>query len=738
MITSLGRLGRCISRWFDTGRAVERFSRRRLGVEALECRNLPSVNLPGLAAYYSFDGDSLDATTNTTGAFVGAGGLTAITTKLGTGAAGIGNTAADGFDISGFDFGNGDFTITFWARQTTAGPLGHIAGGFPFGNSTAGTGFRAETDVNGNWQFLLSDGVNSITTGSIIDPFNAGGLASGNYSFNALTINRSTDVLTAYTGRSGAGLGAPVEKTASIAAITGSLASGPLALSTNQKLDFDEVTIWSRALTSAEIASLYGGGAGDVPVVAALLDAAGTATNDVLLTPVVGQEFTVTVGSIASALLAVESDFAATIAWGDGTTSAGVIKTNASGDGFIVTGTHTYATESTFLVSYTAAHAGTGLTDTADSGAAVVFTAKQLDGLKEFDFAFLPPGGGQTTAKTTNLKATLDIPVDTPTPATLSVAEFATSPVPGKIIKEAFPDETTATLSLYDVRVTGAVAGSTLTAVFHYDGVGTREPVLTFFDTTTQTFQPVQGSLIKLNSFIVDLKNEIITVIFDATSVPVITAMHGTVFAIAVPAPPGSTSSTTISDPSVSIAATKSTAKIGTTDSNTSSGGTVVTFRTSSQLSVNVNAVQDSSRLSNSSAFYDEKKDNAANLEGVVDPETREMIRRELQKLFEGLKHWLQTMTLPLLGSDAPRPQAMDPLFEVREEELLIEPIQELNEPLSVSVLDNCFARGTEVAAEPVQRNWMLGAGVALGVLGGFVGVSERGKRRRNLAMCSQ
>ncbi len=85
-----------------------------------------------------------------------------------------------------------------------------------------------------------------------------------------------------------------------------------------------------------------------------------------------GQEFDGTVATFSAASAASSSDdFTASIAWGDGQTSAGTINLNASG-GFAVEGTHTYEATGTesITVTITAVAPGTA-TGVADSTAAV-------------------------------------------------------------------------------------------------------------------------------------------------------------------------------------------------------------------------------------------------------------------------------------------------------------------------------------------------------------------------------
>ncbi len=82
------------------------------------------------------------------------------------------------------------------------------------------------------------------------------------------------------------------------------------------------------------------------------------------LTEIVSQPFTAPVGAFTDPdLLAKPGDFSATINWGDSTTSSGTISQNAAGT-FIVTGSHTYAQDTTgdapHAVTFTVVKAGGG------------------------------------------------------------------------------------------------------------------------------------------------------------------------------------------------------------------------------------------------------------------------------------------------------------------------------------------------------------------------------------------
>ncbi len=186
----------------------------------------------------------------------------------------------------------------------------------------------------------------------------------------------------------------------------------------------------------------------------------GAAPDAELVQPVVGQQFTVRVGSFVPALPAISDDFTATIDWGDGTSSPGIITPNGRG-GFDVTGEHAYDTEETYSVSFSVTETASGAEYDADAGFAVALTGGQTSQLDTFTFVSLPPGGGQVTADTPDVSGTLTLPDGTPTGGTLSVGEFSASPgvppPPALILQDAIPGTDTVKNNFYDIRVTGAV-----------------------------------------------------------------------------------------------------------------------------------------------------------------------------------------------------------------------------------------------------------------------------------------
>ena len=159
---------------------------------------------------------------------------------------------------------------------------------------------------------------------------------------------------------------------------------------------------------------------------------------------------------------------------------------------------------------------------------------------------------------------------------------------------------------LFDVHISDASTGSppasvgsgtSMTITFYFTA-RSPEQALLFYDTTTGSYQLVQGSTLTPESLVAEPLEGQITVVFDSTSFPAITDLGGTVFTVALP-PAGD--STTTADVSPDVAqASIAGASAGATSYVTDSGGaatglsTTVTFQTSSELGLNLTPLQDS------------------------------------------------------------------------------------------------------------------------------------------------
>lgn len=104
------------------------------------------------------------------------------------------------------------------------------------------------------------------------------------------------------------------------------------------------------ATVTVTLTGIAGGGTFNVKGVATIFDAPLTASGS-SFAPAAGTAFTGGVATFTDANAAgAASDFTATIAWGDGSTSSGSIAA-ATGGGFTVAGTHTYAGVATYQTS---------------------------------------------------------------------------------------------------------------------------------------------------------------------------------------------------------------------------------------------------------------------------------------------------------------------------------------------------------------------------------------------------
>jgi len=439
---------------------------------------------------------------------------------------------------------------------------------------------------------------------------------------------------------------------------------------------FFDVTVHGDAVHEGDerfLVNLTGADSSDVTITAgqgvgtildddpALLTASGAKPGDILATATVGQALSVTVGSVTVNFAAAASEFDATINWGDGTTSPGVVTFDTSTQSFLVGGSHTYSTEATYLVRFQVDHPPTGAMDQADAGAAVVLTPGQMQQLDQSDFTFLPPGPGVASVQTDNITAVLVQPTENRTPITLFVAEFNDAPIPVKVVNQAVTDQALVPSNFYDIRVTGATLGTTLTVTLTDRRVaGARLAKLLFFDTASNSLLPVQGSRIAPDSLVIDRRAHTVQVIFDATSVPTVFGLTKTVVAIMVApaAPQGSapvavTTSTASVAPAIALASGQGPSRqaseasaASAIDSGTASAA-VVAFRTSSRVSVVVNAAQDSTRSSGS-------EETTREVRPLNETQARQVLE-VLLRVLRSLNDWKKYIPIPMLMSFIPK-----------------------------------------------------------------------------------
>jgi hypothetical protein len=315
---------------------------------------------------------------------------------------------------------------------------------------------------------------------------------------------------------------------------------------------------------------------------------------------------------------ATVSEFSALIDWGDGTKTAGTIQANSTG-GFDVFGNHTYARETTFLVDVTIADPSRNTRETTAPSAAAVLTAGQGAQLQGVGFQRSAPGASSASASEPGVTATLSEPGGGSQTLTLFVATYSANPEPGAVEGLAF----------HDVRVTGVDGAGQLTVTFHYSG-GKGQPVmLEFFDPDTNQYRSVVGSRLAPQSVTFDLVAETVTIVFDATSFPALTALGGTVFTIALAVP---TSTGETISPAVAIAATSNT--------GLSSGlAQPAVFQTGTQLTLTLTPTQDGSLSA-----------NVANLDGGTDEPEPDANRAALDRLLSQIFSNLPGLLKPLLN----------------------------------------------------------------------------------------
>ena len=241
-----------------------------LGICVLSWISVPALALPltsGLEGYWQFEGDGNDSSIHGRDLTVPAGA------SYGTGLFGqavlVGGNEANAptripSDGGVFDFGLGDFTMQVWVNwASNAATSGEQVLLEKF-TGPAGPGWTLTRLSNAQLLFVGS-GVGSVSTAS---PPN---IIAGDW--QQFVARRSgTDLRLFHNGGSVA-----FTTVASGAAITA--AAEPLLLGARDDAQnfplnagADEVAIWSRALTSAEISALYNGGSGlMIPEPSALL-----------------------------------------------------------------------------------------------------------------------------------------------------------------------------------------------------------------------------------------------------------------------------------------------------------------------------------------------------------------------------------------------------------------------------------------------------------------------------------
>jgi parallel beta-helix repeat protein len=292
-------------------------------------------------------------------------------------------------------------------------------------------------------------------------------------------------------------------------------------------------------------------------------------------TPFVNQEVLTFLSDLATGTVLSPKDFTATISWGDGTPlDKGTITLSPDGTTFIVTGSHTYPTGQTDYPVDVTVNFGVFKSQAVDVSVAGVVTAEQFANLTASTVTRAV--GSQTTlsATTPNADAILN-GASSRLNTTLFVANYANNPEPGTSVQG---------VSFYDVRSTDPTAGAQLVVTFRFPA-GTGEPELEFFDPTQGKYVPVVGSLrfppVQVAPGVLS-----VTVVFDQSSFPQLSSLHGSVFTIVL-APVQTTVTTTIS-PALSLAFGSGSGLTVTRDVSFQASGLTVGLRPSQDVTAAV------------------------------------------------------------------------------------------------------------------------------------------------------
>jgi hypothetical protein len=199
-------------------------------------------------------------------------------------------------------------------------------------------------------------------------------------------------------------------------------------------------------------------------------------------------------------------------------------------------------------------------------------------------------------------------------------------------------------VSYYDVRVTGAEPGWRLVVTFRYDTTAGVNPQLMYYSPAAGSYLPVISSQLNLAGIVIDPQAGTITLTFDASSEPALTALGGTVFAIVVtPVPQGpSPSGPSSPAPTPTVVTTSLTPDLALAlpakqNSLVLENQRTVQFQTSSELTTAVASVQDSASLTSNHGGRDDEEE-----EPEGEPIDEAPIQRLLQQAIEGLMQLLR------------------------------------------------------------------------------------------------
>ncbi len=280
-----------------------------------------------------------------------------------------------------------------------------------------------------------------------------------------------------------------------------------------------------------------GAGIGTASIAVTVSDASATTstTTAVSLTdvpPVVTLSAQVAVVNVGSPLNATGSfvspgmdPFVATVNFGDGTGQQNL----PFNPDHTFSLSHTYGREGSFTVTVSVNDGHNNV------GVASLLANVLLAGINTPSASVAGTNGGTTaTAATTGISATLTTgaPADSFIIVSVVPIDVARNLVPAS----SLPANTVLDSS-YDIRAVNVNDRDSATVTFSYSA-SDPNPVLDFVDTDGM-LKPVQGSSdpTKGVTYFVNAANHTITVVFDSTSKPAITAFQGTVFAVSVGAP---------------------------------------------------------------------------------------------------------------------------------------------------------------------------------------------------------
>lgn len=202
-----------------------------------------------------------------------------------------------------------------------------------------------------------------------------------------------------------------------------------------------------------------------------------------------------------------------------------------------------------------------------------------------------------------------------------------------------------------------------MTVTFHYDPNADQDPVLRFFDAKTGKFVVVAGSTEVADSYVVDKVNHTVTVVFDATSNPRPRDLNGTLFTLAVPAPPPpAPTPASTPPPALVFAPNLASPAVADTSSGASRTGVATTpLITNSEITLTL-ASSDSLRRGGS--------DSESGVTGPTLPPAIGFLNNLFDVrdvLVEAFRMWLE-QPAPIVSPPSPVPAAQAPMPELADD----------------------------------------------------------------------